>query len=47
VCPKLSQALGLDPNPNAALEEEVLKEVVEILKPCQGTSWSSGLPENN
>eukprot|EP00200_Dunaliella_tertiolecta_P002709 CAMPEP_0202357272 /NCGR_PEP_ID=MMETSP1126-20121109/11365_1 /ASSEMBLY_ACC=CAM_ASM_000457 /TAXON_ID=3047 /ORGANISM="Dunaliella tertiolecta, Strain CCMP1320" /LENGTH=324 /DNA_ID=CAMNT_0048950119 /DNA_START=114 /DNA_END=1088 /DNA_ORIENTATION=- len=41
------QALGLDPNPNAILEEEVMKEVEEILKPCQGLTWISGRPENN
>ncbi|KAF5829923.1 L-galactose dehydrogenase [Dunaliella salina] len=41
------QALGLDPNPNAQLEEEVMKEVEEILKPCQGQTWMSGRPENN
>jgi len=42
-----SQALGLDPNPNAALEEEVMQEVEEMLKKCDGMTWLSGLPENN
>eukprot|EP00967_Tisochrysis_lutea_P106194 scaffold162571_cov16-Tisochrysis_lutea.AAC.1 len=45
------QALGLDPNPNAILEEEVMKEVEEILKPCQGIciikSSSTGISKLN
>ena len=31
----------------SAAEADLLKQVLEILQPVQGTSWPSGLPENN
>ncbi|GAB4819507.1 hypothetical protein N2152v2_006553 [Parachlorella kessleri] len=41
------QALGLVPNPQQQLEQEVLQEVEQILQPVRDMTWPSGRPENN
>jgi hypothetical protein len=41
------QALGLAANAQEDLEGQVLGEVAALLAPFQGTTWPSGLPENN
>ena len=41
------QGLGLAPSPQAEAEAAALQEVQRLLAPVQGTTWPSGLPENN
>jgi ribosomal protein S12 methylthiotransferase accessory factor YcaO len=38
------RALGLDPNPHAALEAAVLEQALQLLAPVQGVTWPSGHP---
>ncbi|KAK9819654.1 hypothetical protein WJX72_000807 [[Myrmecia] bisecta] len=40
------EALGLVPNPKEALENEVLQEVKELLKPHLNTTWKTGRSDN-
>lgn len=46
-CDAVLQALGLLHNPNAEAEAAALVKVNEALAPVMGTTWPSGLPENN
>jgi hypothetical protein len=41
------QGLGLLPSPLQQEEAAALAEVQRILRPVQGLTWLSGLPENN
>lgn len=41
------EGLGLVPSDTRQKEEQVLREVQDILRPVMNRTWPSGRPENN